>query len=130
MGYGEGGAEKGSLQLGPTGVAAGSAPHLKCHAQALEVALAERGEAMSGEDAKRCAKGFTPQQRFFLAWAQVWRDNVTKERALQMVTLDPHGPHEMRTNGPLANMPEFHEAFGVKEGDNMWRGPFDRVDIW
>ncbi len=70
---------------------------------------------------------------FFLtsrALSQVWRDNVTKERALQLVTLDPHGPHELRTNGPLGNMAEFHAAFGVLPGDAMWRDPADRVDIW
>lgn len=61
---------------------------------------------------------------------QVWRDNVTKERALQLVTLDPHGPHELRTNGPLQNMPEFHAAFGVQPGDGMWKDEAGRVNIW
>ena len=58
--------------------------------------------------------GFTPTQRFFLGWAQAWRQNITKERALQLVTLDPHGPNEMRCNGPLSNMAEFHVAFVVE----------------
>ena len=97
---------------------------------ALEATYAAKGEALSGPEAARCPRGFTPQQRFFLAWAQVWRSNETKERALQMVTLDPHGPHELRTNGPLSNMPEFHEAFGVSASDPMFREPADRVDIW
>lgn len=74
--------------------------------------------------------GFSPQQRFFLAWAQVWRENTSEEHALKMLVLDPHGPNEYRTNGPLANMPEFHEAFGVQEGAAMWRAAGDRVDIW
>ena len=65
-----------------------------------------------------------------LAWAQVWRENTSKEHALKMVTLDPHGPNEYRTNGPLANMPEFHAAFGVAEGDALWIPPAERVDIW
>jgi putative endopeptidase len=74
--------------------------------------------------------GFTPTQRFFLAWATGWRQNIGKERALQLLTLDPHGPNEMRTNSPLSNISEFHEAFGVKEGDPMYKMVGERVDIW
>ncbi|KAL1523279.1 hypothetical protein AB1Y20_018229 [Prymnesium parvum] len=74
--------------------------------------------------------GLTPKQRFFLSWAQVWRENTTKERSLQLVTIDPHGPNEYRVNGPLSNMREFHEAFSVAEGDRMYLPPEDRVDIW
>lgn len=74
--------------------------------------------------------GFTPTQRFFLAWATGWRQNIGKERALQLLTLDPHGPNEMRTNSPLSNIREFHEAFGVKEGDPMYKKVGERVDIW
>jgi putative endopeptidase len=74
--------------------------------------------------------GFSPVQRFFLSWAQCWRQNVTKERALQLLTIDPHGPNEMRCNGPLSNMPEFHEAFSVTPNDPMYKELEARVDIW
>jgi putative endopeptidase len=74
--------------------------------------------------------GFTPTQRFFLAWATGWRQNITKERSLQLLTLDPHGPNEMRTNSPLSNIEEFHLAFGVKENDPMYKAKQERVDIW
>ena len=74
--------------------------------------------------------GFTAEQRFFLAWAQAWRQNITEERAKMLVSVDPHGPNEFRANGPLTNLPEFHEAFGVNPGDKMWREPGARVDIW
>lgn len=74
--------------------------------------------------------GFSPIQRFFLSWAQCWRQNVTKERALQLLTIDPHGPNEMRCNGPLSNIPEFHEAFSVAANDPMYKEPAVRVDIW
>ena len=74
--------------------------------------------------------GLTPPQRFFHAWAQVWRENTSKEHALKMLTLDPHGPNSYRTNGPLRNMKEFHEAFGVREGDAMWIAADASVDIW
>jgi putative endopeptidase len=65
-----------------------------------------------------------------LAWAQCWRQNITKERALQLVVLDPHGPNEMRCNGPLSNIREFHESFAVTEQSPMFRPVGERVDIW
>lgn len=74
--------------------------------------------------------GFTPLQRFFLSWAQCWRNIITKERALQLLTLDPHGPNEMRCNGPLSNMAEFHEAFAVPSDSPMYMPLEKRVDIW
>lgn len=74
--------------------------------------------------------GFTATQRFFLGWAQCWRQNITKERALQLLTIDPHGPNQSRCNGPLSNMEEFHEAFSVTEGSPMYIAKAERVDIW
>ena len=81
------------------------------------------------DDTKRIG-GFTPTQRFFIAWATGWRQNITRERSLQLLTLDPHGPNEMRTNSPLSNIAEFHEAFGVKENDPMYKEKSKRVNIW
>ena len=92
--------------------------------------LAYRALQAEGGPGTDRINGFTPEQRFFLAWAQVWRENVSKEHALKMVTLDPHGPNEYRTNGPLANMAEFHAAFNVAKGDALWIEPAERVDIW
>lgn len=83
-----------------------------------------------GFDSSPLIGGFSPTQRFFLGWAQCWRQNVTKERALQLLTLDPHGPNEMRCNGPLSNIPEFLSAFDVPEGSAMYRPVEVRVDIW
>ncbi len=74
--------------------------------------------------------GFTADQRFFLSWAQVWRQNITPENLNQRIVTDPHSPGKYRTNGPLTNMPEFYEAFGVKEGDKMYRPAADRVKVW
>ena len=87
-------------------------------------------KAESTYSAETLVDGFTPVQRFFLSWAQCWRQNITKERSLQLLTIDPHGPNEMRCNGPLANMQEFHEAFDVKHGDPMHLPKEQRVDIW
>ena len=74
--------------------------------------------------------GFTPNQRFFLAYAQIWRANQRPEAARQQVLTDPHSPGQFRTNGPLMNMPEFYQAFGCKDGDKMTRATADRSRIW
>lgn len=87
-------------------------------------------KSQEGYDADAKVDGFSTVQRFFLSWGQCWRQNITKERSLQLLTLDPHGPNEMRCNGPLANMAEFHEAFGVEEEDEMYKEEEKRVDIW
>lgn len=86
--------------------------------------------AAEGADSSKRVNGFTADQRFFLAWAQAWRENASKEHQLKMLTLDPHGPNHYRTNGPLTNMAEFHAAWGVKPGDPMYLAEADRVDIW
>jgi putative endopeptidase len=74
--------------------------------------------------------GFTSQQRFFIGFAQVWRSNTRPEFLRQQVLTDPHSPAKFRVLGPLANMPQFYEAFNVKPGDNMYRPDSIRVKIW
>jgi putative endopeptidase len=74
--------------------------------------------------------GFTPEQRFFLAWAQAWRRNYRDEAMKLQVNTDPHSPGKFRTNGPLANMPEFAAAFDCKDGDPMVQIAERRADIW
>lgn len=74
--------------------------------------------------------GFTPEQRFFLAWAQIWRRSSRPEALRLQVKTDPHSPAVFRTNGPLSNMAEFYETFGVKEGDKMMRPVDVRAKIW
>ena len=74
--------------------------------------------------------GFTPAQRFFLAWAQVWRNNIRPQALMLRLKTDPHSPGEYRVNGPLSNMPEFWKAFNVKEGDPMRNPPDKVVKIW
>ncbi|HZF72847.1 MAG TPA: M13 family metallopeptidase, partial [Gemmatimonadaceae bacterium] len=81
---------------------------------ALEKALAEKGRPP-------LIDGFTPEQRFFLAWAQIWRGNITPEAQRVRINTDPHSPGEWRTNGPLSNLPQFAAAFGCKPGDAMVR---------
>jgi putative endopeptidase len=74
--------------------------------------------------------GFTPNQRFFLSFAQIWRNIRTNESLANQVQTDPHSPAQFRTNGPLSNMNEFYQAFDVKEGDKMYRNEKDRIRIW
>ena len=74
--------------------------------------------------------GFTPDQRFFLAWAQAWRRNYRDEALKLQVNTDPHSPAMFRVLGPLSNLSEFAEAFGCKPGDPMVRSAEERAEIW
>jgi putative endopeptidase len=74
--------------------------------------------------------GFTPEQRFFLSWAQVWRQNIRPAFARTLALTDPHSPSRWRVNGPLSNLPEFAKAWGCKPGDAMVRPPEQRAEIW
>lgn len=74
--------------------------------------------------------GFTPEQRFFLGYATTEATNIRPELLKRLLVSDPHAPSPTRVNGPLAHMPEFYEAFGVQEGDALYRKPVDRVEIW
>ncbi len=74
--------------------------------------------------------GLTPEQRFFLSWATIWRTKYRDETLRTQVLTDPHSPGMYRATGPLSNLEEFYKAFGVKEGDKMYRPEADRVKIW
>lgn len=74
--------------------------------------------------------GLTPDQRFFMGWAQVWMRKYRDAELLKRIDTDPHSPSEFRANGILRNLPEFYQAFDVKEGDKMYLKPEDRVKIW
>jgi predicted metalloendopeptidase len=72
--------------------------------------------------------GFTPDQRFFLGFAQVWCQNTTDAESLQRILTDPHSPGVFRTNGTVSNMPEFEKAFSCKAGAPM--APQERCRVW
>ncbi len=78
----------------------------------------------------RVIDGYTPEQRFFMGWAQVWMRKYRDEELLRRIDTDPHSPSEFRANGILRNLPEFYQAFDVKPGDGMYLPPEDRVKIW
>ena len=89
---------------------------------ALQLALGDAG--------RERVDGFTPEQRFFLSWAQVWRRNVREEALKLQVNTDSHAPAKFRINGPLVSMPEFFQAFGCEEGTPMVSPASTRVTIW
>jgi putative endopeptidase len=74
--------------------------------------------------------GLTGDQRFFLAWAQIWRAKTRPEYTRLLVNVDPHAPPEFRTIGPLSNIPAFAQAFGCKAGDPMVRPESERAQTW
>ncbi|MFZ7118646.1 MAG: M13 family metallopeptidase, partial [Bacteroidota bacterium] len=74
--------------------------------------------------------GFTPEQRFFINFAQVWRNNIRPEELKKRLKTDPHSPGKFRANGTVRNMPEFYEAFGITKENKMYLPPDQRVEIW
>ncbi len=95
----------------------------------LEIAYSAYRKSQEGKP-RQVINGFTPEQRFFLGWAQVWAATSTREADRLQVTTDPHPLPKYRVNGPLANMPSFAEAYGCKTNDKMVTAGAERCDIW
>lgn len=74
--------------------------------------------------------GFTPDQRFFLAYAHLWANNIRDKEKLRLTKEDVHSLGRYRVLGPLRNLPEFHNAFDIKEGDYMFLPENERAVIW
>lgn len=74
--------------------------------------------------------GFTPEQRFFMSWATVWRTKMREDALRNSIKTNPHAPGMYRGYIPLKNMDAFYKAFDIKEGDKMYLKPEDRVKIW
>jgi putative endopeptidase len=74
--------------------------------------------------------GLSGDQRFFIGWAQVWARKYREEELLNRLKTDPHSPSEYRANGTVVNVPEFYQAFDVKETDALYLPPEKRVKIW
>ncbi len=96
----------------------------------LTIAYAALKKSMQGKPAPPTIDVFTPEQRFFLAWAQMWRANYRPEELRRRLILDVHSLSKFRTIGPVMNMPEFYEAFPVNAGDPMMRAEKERAKIW
>lgn len=86
--------------------------------------------SLKGKSKPAAIDGFTGEQRFFISWAQAWRNHARAKSLINMVKTDPHSPAKFRVLGPLSNMKEFYEAFNVQPGDKMYRAPENRAEIW
>ncbi|QAY70468.1 M13 family metallopeptidase [Xylanimonas protaetiae] len=97
----------------------------------LSIALKAYRIALGGSlDDAPVVDGLTGLERVFLGWAQVWQAKGRDEEVQRRIATDPHSPNEFRCNGIVRNVDEFHETYGVAEGDGLWLAPEDRVRIW
>jgi putative endopeptidase len=93
----------------------------------VTLAYAAFQKSRHGESGEKDANGFTPEQRFFLGYAENWAVNVRSELARLQTNTDPHPLPKFRANGPLSNMAEFAKAFGCKKGDAMVRAQVCKI---
>lgn len=96
----------------------------------LLIAYGAYRRSLEGKPEPAPIDGLTGNQRFFLAWAQIWRSKSRPEFTRLLVNVDPHAPPQFRTIGPLSNIPAFAQAFGCKAGDPMVRPENARAQIW
>ena len=95
----------------------------------LTIAYYAYMKSLEGKD-QNSINGYTPQQRFFIAFAHVWKNTIRDNALEARIKSDSHSPGKYRVNGTLANMPEFFEAFEVKEGDPMRQDESKIAKIW
>jgi putative endopeptidase len=95
----------------------------------LQIAYKAWQQSLGGRAAP-VIDGRSGAQRFFIGWAQAWRAKTREERALQLLTVDPHSPPEFRANGAAVNHDGFHEAFGTRRGDGMHKPAGQRIRVW
>lgn len=98
----------------------------------IKIAYAALQKALAGKPKEKLEKidGFTPEQRFFLSYATIWRSHYRDESMRVQLNTNPHSPGHWRAIGPPSNLPEFYEAFGCAEGTPMRRAEADRPSIW
>jgi putative endopeptidase len=87
-------------------------------------------KSLAGKPRPAPINGFTPDERFFISFAQVYRNLTTPETLRRRLENDEHSPMEFRVIGPLSDFAPFHEIFGVKPGDRMWTPLDRRPAIW
>ena len=99
--------------------------------RAYQISLDADGDGVvSAEEEAPVIDGLTGDQRFFMAWGQVWRSKYRDEAKRQQLLTDPHSPAEFRVNGIVRNFNEWYEAFGVTEEDALYLPPEERIRIW
>jgi putative endopeptidase len=95
----------------------------------LQIAWKAYEKSLAGRPAATI-DGTTGAQRFFIGWATIWRLKERDERLLERLTAGPHSPSEFRANGAAINADVFHDAFGTKPGDGMYKPKDERIRIW
>jgi putative endopeptidase len=95
----------------------------------LTMSYAALQKALAGKS-RATLDGFTPEQRFFLGYARIWRQLVRPAESVRRINTDPHSPGIWRVIGPLSNLPEFERAFGCTGDGTMMRAEAERVKIW
>ena len=95
----------------------------------LSISYSALMKTLEGKEAP-LIDGFTPAQRFYLAYARVWAQNITDQAKQRQTLTDPHSLGENRVNVSVRNFQSFFDAFGIKEGDKMYRPESERVIIW
>ncbi|MGH7983085.1 MAG: M13 family metallopeptidase [Candidatus Udaeobacter sp.] len=96
----------------------------------LAYAALQKALAKHPEERNQKIDGFTPEQRFFLSFAAIWRQKSRDEDQKLRLTTDPHSPAQFRVNGPLSDLVEFQKAFNIPDGSPMVRSADKRVNIW
>ena len=96
----------------------------------LTVSLTALRKATNNNVATPTIDGYTPLQRYFISYAQVWRQNIREKDLMRRLKEDVHSPADYRVNGALPNVPEFYSAFGIKETDKLFLAPDKRALIW
>ena len=95
----------------------------------LMISFQALNKALEGKQAETI-DGWTPAQRFFIAYGRIWGQNIRPEEMVRLTKIDPHSLGEFRVNQALKNIPAFYEAFDVQPGDPMYLAPEDRVLVW
>ena len=96
----------------------------------LSIAYSALENALNGKLDKPVIDGFTPQQRFYLSYGNIWAQNITDQEKARLTNIDPHSLAVNRVNVSVRNFQTFFDAFGIQEGDPMYRPEEERVHIW
>jgi putative endopeptidase len=96
----------------------------------VKIAFMAFKKAIAKKGPQPTIDGFTPEQRFFLGYAQIWRNTQRDEDLKLRLNTDPHSPGRFRTMIPLSNFDEFQKAFNIPDGSPMVRPANERVNVW
>jgi predicted metalloendopeptidase len=95
------------------------------------MAIAYKAYMLSlGDNKGKTLDGYTPAQRFFLGWSQIWRRKYRDDEMARRLLIDPHSPSAFRANGPVTNLDAFYEAFNIQPTDKLYKAPGERIQIW